>query len=323
MKPTTLTSRPFLLGLVMFIITFTLASWNHKPNPGQYQQFTNDTVPKARSDKHEKKVRDLDDVLNELNNEDIKTSIEKAQKEIMESMKNFDGEKLSMEIANAMKGINMDEISKRVNESVANIDWSKISKDVNNAMANVDWNKMRKDMDESMSKVNWDEINKEVNEAMTRVDWDKMKEEMDASMSKVNWDKMHIEVNEAMSKIDWSQMNSDLSELKNMKLDKLDLDLKKMGEELKNLGPELEKAREGIETAKAEVKEYRDFVNGLDNDGLINKKEDYSIKHKEGELIINGKKASNEVYTKYRNFLEKHKTFHIEKNGEDFNMDMK
>jgi hypothetical protein len=77
-----------------------------------------------------------------------------------------------------------------------------------------------------------------------------------------------------------------------------------------------------MEKAKAEMKEYKSFVDGLDKDGLIKKSEGYSIKHKDGELIINGKKASNETYTKYRDFLEKHKKFTIEKNDDDFNIDI-
>ncbi len=47
----------------------------------------------------------------------------------------------------------------------------------------------------------------------------------------------------------------------------------------------MEKAKEKIEKAKAEMNEYKEFVDGLEKDGLINNKEDYTIKHKDGELI--------------------------------------
>ena len=55
---------------------------------------------------------------------------------------------------------------------------------------------------------------------------------------------------------------------------------------------------------------------------MIKKSEGYSIKHKDGELIINGKKASNETYLKYRSFLEKHPKFDIKKSDDDFNIDV-
>ena len=41
-----------------------------------------------------------------------------------------------------------------------------------------------------------------------------------------------------------------------------------------------------------------------------------------GELIINGKKASAETYTKYKNFLDKHKSFNIKKDEDDFNINI-
>ena len=34
----------------------------------------------------------------------------------------------------------------------------------------------------------------------------------------------------------------------------------------------MEKAKVGLEKAKAEMKEYKEFVDGLEKDGLINKK---------------------------------------------------
>jgi len=100
-----------------------------------------------------------------------------------------------------------------------------------------------------------------------------------------------------------------------------------MEKELKNIGPEIEKslkdAKVEIEKAKVELKEYKGFVDGLEKDGLISKKDGYKVKHKDGELFINGKKQSSDVYNKYRSFLEKHKSFNIDDEaGDDFNIDI-
>jgi hypothetical protein len=96
-------------------------------------------------------------------------------------------------------------------------------------------------------------------------------------------------------------------------------------ENMKDIGPKIqqgmEKAKEGIEKAKVELREYKGFVDGLDKDGLINKNQPYTLKQKDGELFINGKKASEQVITKYRSFLEKHKSFSIEKTDDDFDID--
>ena len=77
-----------------------------------------------------------------------------------------------------------------------------------------------------------------------------------------------------------------------------------------------------IEKAKVEMKEYKSFVDGLEKDGLINKKENYSIKYNDGKLIINDKEPTADTYKKYRSFLDKHKKFNIEKDNDDFNINM-
>ena len=83
---------------------------------------------------------------------------------------------------------------------------------------------------------------------------------------------------------------------------------------------ELKKAKVEIEKAKQDIKEYKAFEDGLEKDGLINKKENYSIEHKNGQLIINGKVQSNDVYNKYRSFLEKHKQFNWKKDGDGLDL---
>jgi hypothetical protein len=109
-------------------------------------------------------------------------------------------------------------------------------------------------------------------------------------------------------------------------MDKVGEEMKKVKEEMEKLGPQLKKEMENakveIEKAKVEMKEYKAFVDGLENDGLINKKQDYTILHKDGELTVNGKKVSTELYSKYRSFLEKHKNFSIKKEKDDFNIDL-
>src|SRR5689334_13254165 len=129
-----------------------------------------------------------------------------------------------------------------------------------------------------------------------------------------------------MGKINWDEMKKELEQVKKIDMEKLDGEMKKVKQELEKIAPqikeEMEKAKVEVEKAKAEIKEYKEFVDGLDKDGLINKKENYTIKHKDGELTVNGKKVSDQVYTKYRNFLEKHKKFSIEKDNDDFDIDM-
>jgi hypothetical protein len=136
--------------------------------------------------------------------------------------------------------------------------------------------------------------------------------------------KMEKELKESLASVDWEKMNKQMDEVKKIDMSKLAADMKKMEIEMKGLGPKIEKemenAKASIEKAKVEMREYKTFVDGLEKDGLINKKEGYSIQHKNGELIINGKKQPADVYNKYRIFLKKHEKFTIKKSDDDFNI---
>jgi hypothetical protein len=262
------------IAVTSFLI---LSSWDFKQpftRISDHGQAT-DTIPKkSGADTKEKKIRDLDDVLDELNNADLKMDMEKMKKEIEESMKKIDKDKIQMEVDKAMKEVDLQKIQKDVEASIANIDWKKMQAEMEQAMKKIDFEKMQKDVETAMAKIDMEKIQAEINR-----------------------------------------------EMKN-----LDVDMKKMEAELKKIGPEIEKSMEkakvDIEKAKVEMKEYNDFVDGLEKDGLLNRKDGYTINHKNGELIINDKKVSAEVYNKYRSFLEKHKKFTIDKSDDDFNIDI-
>lgn len=256
------------LPLLAVTLTIALVSWDHQQNPGDYsrQYQAADTTPKKKTDR---KIRDLDEALEELDKVDLKMDMEKMHRELANALKAIDGEKIRMDVEKAMKDVDFEKIRKEVEQSIAKIDWDKIK-------------------------------------------------------AEVDFDKIRAEVKESVEKIDWEKMKKELDEVKNLKIEIGD-EMKKVEEELKKLGPqireELDKAKVEIEKAKAEMKEYKEFVDGLEKEGLLNKKDNYTIRHKDGELTVNGKKVSEQVYNKYRPFLEKHKNFSIEKSDDDFNID--
>lgn len=275
--------RNLRIAIVVTIVAITstiiLTSWDFKQNYAGWSGNNDDyydTVPKK--DAREKKIRDLDDVLDELNNAEIKVDMEKMQKELEATMKQVDAAKIKLDMEKAMKEIDFEKIQRELESSMAKIDFSKIER--------------------------------EMKEAMKQVDAAKIQQEVEASMQKIDWEKMKAEM-EKVKEIDFKKM---------------ELDFEKMEKELSKIGPELEKSLEkakiSLEKAKAEMEEYKEFVDGLENDGFIDKKKEYTIKHKDGELIINGKKVNSETYKKYKSFLDKHETFTIEKSNDDFNIDI-
>ena len=261
MKPGSISTGKTLLALFIVAATaFALISWDHQQQADGFKQkqHEKDTIPQKR----DKKIRDLDEAIAELDNIDIKVQMDKAMKEVAEAMKQIDGEKMRLDIEKSMK----------------------------------------------------------------EVDFDKIKMEVDKAMKEIDFAKIEKEVKESMAKIDWEKMKAEMDEMKKINLKEVDEELAKAKKELEKIRPQIEKelqnAKVEIEKAKIEMKEYKSFVDGLANDGLIDKKEGYSIKHKDGKLTINDKEATDKTYDKYRSFLEKHPKFNIEKNKDDFNINM-
>lgn len=257
----------FTTPIVCLFSFVLLSSWEFK----ETYHFWNDDEPEncdtiPKKDGREKKIRDFDDVLDELNNIDLKVDIEKIQKEVKESLNKLDADKIKMDMQKSLQEIDMEKIRKDVESSIAKIDWEKINAEM-------------------------------------------------AKVKDVDLKKMQIEL---------EKMQSKLAEMPKVDMKKIELDMEKMKKDLSDIGPEIqksmEKAKVDIENAKVEIKEYKDFVDGLDKDGKLNKKGSYTIKHKDGELFINGKKADDATYSKYRSFLEKYKSFKIEKSDDDFNI---
>lgn len=250
MKPGLFTTGRILLIAFVAIISVTLLAWQQKENKQKfpYQKVKTDTIPKK---KEPRKIRDLDEVLEEM-------------------------EKVNIEID-----------LKNLNEEL-----EKIKPEIEKGLAN--------------AKI-------EIEKALKGIDVEKIKADVEASLKEVDWNKIKVELNESIDKI------------KETDFEKIKVEMKDLEKEMKKIKPEIEKelakAKAEVEKAKVEIKEYKSFTEGLEKDGLINKKEGYSIKHKNGELIINGKTQPAEVYNKYRNFLEKHKTLTIEKTDDDFNID--
>jgi hypothetical protein len=265
MKPKTFTAGRIILAVLTIGMTLGLVSWDYKQGGDKYSPGQTDTVPKTK----EKKIRNLDDEIDQQWNTEIRESMEKAMQELREAMKQFDGEKMKLELEKSLKTVDMDKL-----------------------------------------KMELDKAKQEMENAFKNIDMTKLKTELDASLAKVNWD----------------DLKNELEKVKHINTEELKADMDKLREELKQIQPGLEKEMSKLKVQmqdlKVEMKEYHEFVDGLDKEGLINKKEPFEIKNKDGELTINGKKASAETQTKYRVFLEKHKNFTINQNGDEFNINI-
>lgn len=269
---------PLLLAFSALVLSIGLVSWGQQQGQGLYQQAAADTTPKKQKSIPDKKARDLDEVLEELESAEMNVDFDKIRTELARSLEKVDAEKIRLDIEKAMKEVDMEKIQREIESSIAKVDFNKIKEEIVTALKEVDVAKIQQEVQESLAKVNWD------------------------------------------------NMKLEMQKIKEIDMKKLDEEMKNLQEEMKDLQPKLEKemsrAREEMEKAKADLRAYKTFVDGLEKDGLINRKEGYTLKHRDGELLINGKKASEEVYNRYRGFLDKHKKFSIEKTDDDFDMDI-
>jgi exonuclease VII small subunit len=179
------------------------------------------------------------------------------------------------------------------------------------------------DLDKSMKEIDWKKVNADIKDAMKHLDKDlkQMNADLKKSLQEIDVAKMRHDVEASVAKIDWEGLKQQLEKVKEIDMTGVKNQLESVKTEMEKLQPQLERsmaqAREGIERAKTELQGYKSFVDGLERDGLINKKEGYTIEHKNGQLIINGKQQPADVYNKYRTFLEKNKTFTLKQNDDD------
>lgn len=200
----------------------------------------------------------------------------------------------------------MERAQREISRALSSMDMAKIQEDVHQALKNIDMAGIQQQINAALKEVDSKKIQEQVQQALKDVDMKEIQANLHAAIASINTEKIQEELQRAQN-IDLKQLQASMDEVKN---------------QLKNMKPELEKqlqqAKGQIEKAKAEVKEYKDFVDGLAADGLVDKKSDYSIEQKDGDLYINGKKADASVRARYSHFLDQHKDLRIKKTADSF-----
>ena len=157
----------------------------------------------------------------------------------------------------------------------------------------------------------------DIDKALKDIDPEKIKAEMETARKALDDAKLKSDLQHSIAKADFEKMRADLEKMKTVELPKIEAQMKDLQPRIEQ---EMKKAKESMEKAKKEMQEYKGFIDGLEQDGLINKNEPYKIEHEDGQLKINGKVQSADTYNKYRTFLEKQKDFTISNDGDGFNI---
>ncbi|NII23456.1 hypothetical protein HB364_00085 [Pseudoflavitalea sp. X16] len=266
------------LGLFTVV---ALVAWKDRPQqPAPGQSVTQDTVPAKRNKvTREAGERDLDKEIRQMDEakERLKeVDWDRVKKSIEEAQKNIDFEKIRLQTELAAKQIDMEKISREVQESLKKIDFEKIQKEVNESLKNahtyVDAEKIKKELAQARLEVERELKNK---------DWEK---ELEA-VKKLNSEEFRKQMDQAKEEMEKARK---------------ELDMEKLG-----LKEKMEDAWVEIGKAKEEFKGYQEMIYSMEKDGLLSTKSDYTIKYKEGDLLINGKKQSQPVLDKYKKYFKK------------------
>jgi chromosome segregation ATPase len=279
-------SKYWLVAIVPVGMTLIGLAWQ-RTEPGNANNNYNaqDTLPsKSRS----KTIKGDNDVRNEKD-------IDKEMRKLDEALEKLDGK-------------------------LENIDWEKINKQIESSVK-----KAQEEMERNH--VDMEKIQQEVERSLKDIDVEKIKKETALAMQQV---KENIDINKINDEVQKSletvkeQMNSDafrksMEEIKKVDIDQIKKELENVKDEMKknkvNIKEEIDNAKEDIKKAKEELKGYRDMLDDMEKNNLIDTKEDYSVEYKNGELFINGKKQSQEVLNKYKGYFKKDNTEISKKNG--------
>src|SRR5690242_565660 len=137
MKPRSFKPLYILAAVVLVAGSLVLVSWGHKQDSNRYYQFqnVNDTTPKKNNNQNrDRKVRNLDEALEELENVNINVDMEEAMKEVQKALKEIDGEKLQLQIEKGMKDVDMKKMNEQIKESLKAVDMEKINRQVQESL---------------------------------------------------------------------------------------------------------------------------------------------------------------------------------------------
>ncbi len=195
--------------------------------------------------------------------------------------------------------------------------------DLDEAMRDLD--KAMADMDRNF-KIDFGKMDKEMKQAMEelkKIDFEKIGREVEASLKEINWEKTRVEVDKALREAETKIRNVDMKKVKEeIEAAKKHIDAEKIRSHIdmdkikKSVDEGLSKARVGLELAKKELTLLKEFTEGLEKDGLIDKKKGFTLEIKNRELYINGTKQSKEVNDKYRKYF-KDEDYTIRSDGDD------
>jgi hypothetical protein len=265
------------------LLALTLSSWKDKA--GEPQENTRDTVPGQRM----KKMRDSDEAAERRaakSNDDDENDNDNSDEDDNDEVADADAD----------DDIDVADVDTDEDQEDNDRDWS--------AGVDQELNKAMQELNENLQEMN--------------VDLQAMNQDLQRSMQEIDFESLQADIEASVAKVDLEELQESIESVKSIDLERVKQNIEAAKEQLDKLQPELERSmkasRESLEKAKVNLRGYKNFIEELEEDGLIDKSEGYAIEHRDGQLLINGKAQSRDVYNRHRAFLEKNERFTIREN---------
>lgn len=202
-----------------------------------------------------------------------------------------------------------------LDEALAELD--KGEAEMAKALKEVDFQKMEQEIRASLKEIDIERIKADVDKSLAGLDVEKMRADLDKALKGLDIEKMRADVRQSLKDVDVQKIKTEMRGLK-------EVDVSGLKEELEKIRPRVEQsmkeAKKDIEKVRTEMTSYKNLVNALDKDGLLNKNDDYKVEYKSGELTVNGKKLSAGAVKKYSELLSGRENFTLQKEADDLNI---
>ena len=184
---------------------------------------------------------------------------------------------------------NLDREIAKATDELKKIDWATIEKQVTDALKEVDVNKIQAEVANAMKEIDFEKIGDQVKDALKEVDMKDLNTEIQKAMN---------EASKEIGKVNMDEVKKEMEKAK-LEVEKAKLEMKKI-----DLDKIMLQAKDGIDQAKAELKNISSMFTEMEKDGLISKKDGFKVEYKDKTLYLNGKKQTDEVTDKYRHYFK-------------------
>ncbi|MBS1743854.1 MAG: hypothetical protein JST81_12540 [Bacteroidetes bacterium] len=193
-----------------------------------------------------------------------------------------------------------------VSEDIKKIDLDKALQSAELSLQAIDMEKMLKEVERSLAQTDFRKITAEALSAVNEEEWSNHKTEIEKAMKEAQ--KEMEQAKEEMKKINVTEIKKEMEQARKEMMKSRD-ELKKI--DFHNI---INDAKAEVEKAKSSIKELQTMFDEMEADGLIKKKDGFTIEYLNNDLFINGEKKSSDITGKYRKyFKEDHFKINIEK----------